>query len=1185
MFTFGDKSRIIDKARKVSTRGNPEKAIQILENSLTNEESDLSLILEIMHIYLNMDKLNEVIVWAKKGESLTPEASKQILSEVEDLYYGQGHPDELAEYIIEKNIEARNFDGVIEVVTELTKEGRNRLIKREQRIIENINTEKEHYSGRDLTHLYMQSFLQAGMNSKKTSEHLFNIAKKNPKEMERILEAHQKISQEYFGDEWLQLGLGEILLMQKYYERGISNLKTALKRNKELRPDVIEVLNEYKDDSREIMDFLSELYIDMGKDEKAMELVGQFESEEAIKKYQRMVKTNPDKPEIHKNLAEAYINKNRYSEAMNEYLKAVELSPEEDYGKRVKELEDSLPEEINPYLQLARIYETLGWIEDSVNILNKAYKIAPSTAEEIMDELNNILKESEHSTEALTLKAKLYSRKGDVDKAIEIYKELAEMDEGVEIAREGFKTIEKENPSHTEARLIHLMFKVPDQPGEIAQEVNRIISDEPGYIPILLREYDNWIRHNPGVVSNFINFFEFLDSENFPPFTYPFELAELHRINENYDSAEKYYIEALSEDQEKYNFLLKHLIRYKDTADIRRILASLYLHKGEYKKGCLEIKNASEQFPEDVSNITRFVINQINSGRKHKCLYQTLTEILLKNNYYEEAIKWGEKALESVSVEEKSDLLLQLAEAHAEANNYSKTAKLVREAYGIDSSISSRAVKILEEAAEEKTTSEINMALYELHRDSGDVVKASFYLDNLLKENPSMSEMVRKEFEKLIDKAPIEAVLRLRYGRARLLSGDEKGLEEIEKGLRFNPDLKDNAIEILDNFEDSEIETKSILLKGNILSEMDRKKEATRNFISAYWKDKENRNQILSRLESVSSEIEPDRELTGELFKIYTNEGRNPPVVELINRYFDGSRERGEFLISEIEKYFSEALPLPIKLSKSIIDYRIGNKERASDEMIEIMKKHPETAENFSEVVEPDDEEMLPVLINMNLELNRWKSTINNIKKLRLKERAPYYERLLEKDPGNQTAKKNLAYLYFLMDKKEKAKELLQEVTEQTVEDEMLKWYLGQEIEVKPDGIKDFRKNILKDKLNFKESPYERAEIMIELEDYENAYREVKKIDGVKREIILSKIELKLGNYDIAYNRLNNIEDNEEVLKLKYYATIKRNDHKISLNILPHLNLSPEETKKQMTSILDKSCRDFKQIRPILRRK
>ncbi|MEJ2296767.1 MAG: hypothetical protein P8Y23_18635, partial [Candidatus Lokiarchaeota archaeon] len=67
MFSFGDQSNLIDKARRVASKGDYLKAVQILQSALRNQNSDLPLILEIMHIYHSVDKLNEVIIWAEKG--------------------------------------------------------------------------------------------------------------------------------------------------------------------------------------------------------------------------------------------------------------------------------------------------------------------------------------------------------------------------------------------------------------------------------------------------------------------------------------------------------------------------------------------------------------------------------------------------------------------------------------------------------------------------------------------------------------------------------------------------------------------------------------------------------------------------------------------------------------------------------------------------------------------------------------------------------------------------------------------------------------------------------------------------------------------------------------------------------------------------------------------------------------
>ena len=112
MFSFGDQSNLIDKARRVASKGDSLKAVKLLQGALRNAESDLPLILEIMHLYHAIDKLNEVIIWAEKGTALSAKAKKKVVGEVEDLFYGRGKPDRLAEYLMEKWIEKMREEGL-----------------------------------------------------------------------------------------------------------------------------------------------------------------------------------------------------------------------------------------------------------------------------------------------------------------------------------------------------------------------------------------------------------------------------------------------------------------------------------------------------------------------------------------------------------------------------------------------------------------------------------------------------------------------------------------------------------------------------------------------------------------------------------------------------------------------------------------------------------------------------------------------------------------------------------------------------------------------------------------------------------------------------------------------------------------------------------------------------------------
>ncbi len=1185
MFSLEDKYNIIDKARRVASRSDPSKAIKILKDALTHEESDLPLMLEIMHTYHTMDKLNEVIVWAKKAEKLSKEASRKVLSEMEDLFYGRGKPDQLAEYLMEKKTEEGKFEEVAELFEGMGKESTKGFLKREENIVNNILNHKEKYSPRDFTHLYLFSIINEGKDSNHTVEILKKIIEKKPTETERVIQEMRRANQEHYGDERLLLGLGEILLKNKKYKEGISKIKDAMNRNENLQEEVILILSPFKSESREVLDYLGELLIESGREKEALELVETIGTDEAIKKYYRMVKKNPNNPVIHKELAESYLKKGRYSEALKEFLSSVEISPDERIGEKVREIQDDLPHELDNYLCLSTIYKEIGWIDDAVKTLQRGFESFPSNSSDILENLNLILKQSRESFEGLLLKAKLLSKEGDIDQALNIYKKLVLKQDGLEKVKEGLVQLKNENPLNTKAKLISLMLQIPEDLEETSREVNLILSQDVNSIPFMLTAYDSWARSKPEFAPQFLKFYESLDKENFPPFAYSFALAELNRMVGSFGDAEKLYIESLDEEPGRFNFLLNHLQKYREKPAIRKIISSLYFHRGEYKKGSREIKSVAKQFPGYSNDIITFLINEIKSNKDNKILIQTLTEILIQNQYYDEAIKWGTKLLPTIELEEQSNLLLLLAKANSEIGNYSESSILARKAVSIDSSLLDKAIAIFEEIREKAHLEpDILMSLYELYKKKLNIKKSITCLEEVINQEPSMANIIADEYEKLIEIAPIDAPLRIHYGKTKLLMGDESGISEIERGLRFDPELKNSVLELLEGIKDPEIESKSNLLRAEIQKDLGREKEAVQNFIESYWKNEDKREKAIKGIESLFPTIELTKELASKLFSVYHNEGRNNRLANLVDSFFDGSKERGKYLIRKIEESFKDNPPLPLQIAHATIQYQIGEKEKSAKEMKDLLESFPEVAYKLREIVNPEDSSFLPLLIQINLELSDWNAMIRYIKQLDLKDRLQFYEKLLDRNPNYPEAIKEAGYLHFILEDYDKAKFYLSSLPSPERREEILLWFLGEDREVSFEEIEDLRIKILNDMAKITESPERRAYLYTQLEKYEEAYIEIQKVRGDKKEILVSLIQLKIGNYTGAYQRLSRLEQTEDVKKLRVFAALFSGNPEISLGLLTGIKMEPARKNKYISAILKDSARKYRSIKPLIRR-
>jgi tetratricopeptide (TPR) repeat protein len=1185
MFTFGDQSNLIDKARRVASKGDSLKAVQILQNALRNDNSDLPLILEIMHTYHSIDKLNEVIIWAEKGTALSLEAKKKVIGEVEDLFYGRGKPDRLAEYLMEKWAEKMDFEGVSDLFRDMSEESKVAFLKREEQVVKNILDNKTEFNQRDFTHLYLFAITNEGRESEESLKIFKTILEKRPEDLESITLELRRAERENYGDANLKLGLGDFLLKDKHYTEAASKLRESVKLKPEFQEEVISILSPYGKDSKDVLDYLSELLIEAGKEEKALDLIEDFEVDDAIKKYQMMVKKDPENPMIHKQLAEAYIKKERYSEGLKEFLSAVSVAADEGIGKRVKELEKKIPEEIDNFLNLANVYSTLGWKEEVVRLLEKAFEISPTSSTTIIENLNQMFEGKEFPSTGLLLKARLLSREGDTEGALQIYKEMSLDSEKTEQIKEELQKFKKENPVSTEGEIISLMLQIPERPEEIAQKVNLIIGEETDYIPVMLTEFDKRVKAKPEFTEQFLKFYKNLDRKEFPPFTYPFALAELYRLSGEFDKAEKYYKEAIDEDGERFKFILTYLQGFREDPRIRKLLSALYFHKGEYEKGCREIENAARAFPDYVGEATSFLINEVKKEKDNEIVSKTLTKILIQHNYYEEAIKWGSQVLDSLELEEQPELMLSLAKANAKIGHLSNAAGLVRRAIGLDKSLSEQAIEVLEDIRKEGAAEyETLMTLYKLYRETGNIDKAVACLDATFRQKPSMVDVMQEECEKLVDIAPIHAALRIFYGNVKLHKGDLSGIDEIEKGIRFDPKLKSQAVESLEKFEDPNVEKSIVLLRADIEKDLGHMDQALIYFIDAYWENEEKRDKTIKEINDLVPKVELATELVGKLLKIYANEERNAPLVGIIEDFFDGSEEKGAYLLKEIESLFSGKLPLPLRVILVKIRYKVGDRQKSKEEMEELLNEYPDVAEKLKEFIDPDDAEIIPLLVRINLELCEWDTAIDYIRKLGIKEQIPLYEQLLDRCSDKEEVVAEGAYLYFISDNYEKAGFYLDKLKEPGGKEKVLLWFLGKKSKVSVKEIEEVHKQILLDRIKITDSAEERAYLYIKLKDFDNAFEETKNLDEAKKDILVSVIQEELKDYWGAYQRLSKLEAKDDLMERRALLAFYSGSTELALSLLAKAEMDPARKNSYISTMLREATEEYRRIRPLIRR-
>ena len=564
-----------------------------------------------------------------------------------------------------------------------------------------------------------------------------------------------------------------------------------------------------------------------------------------------------------------------------------------------------------------------------------------------------------------------------------------------------------------------------------------------------------------------------------------------------------------------------------------------------------------------------------------------MTRIFIQNDYYEEAIKWGSQVLDSLDLENQPELMLSLAKANAKIGNLSKAAALIRRAIGLDASLSEKAIEVLEEIKSEKDTDyETLMTLYRLYKEEGNIGKAVYCLEETLAKKPTMVDAMLEESKKLIELAPIHAALRIFYGRVKLLKGDLSGVDEIEKGIRFDPKLKSSAVVAMEHFEDPNVEKSIVFLRAGIEKDLGHVDKALEYFIKTYWENEEKRDIALKEINTALPKIDLSEELVGQLLEIFANEERNSPFLAIVNDFFDGSKERGQYLLTQTESLFKEKekIPLPIRVTLAQIRYQVGDKEKSREEMEALLDEFPEVAERLKDFIAPDDEAMISLLVRISLGLSDWDAAIEYIKNLNIKEQVPFYSQLLEKYSDNEEIVREGAYLYFVARDMEKADLYLNKIKKPNNKEKVLLWFRGENVKVSIKEIQEVRRQVLLDRLKMAGSLEERVLLYLKLEEFGKAFEAIMEIEGETKEVLLSKIEAEIGDYWGAYRRLSNLKNKKNFLEKRALLAFYSGKAELALSLLSKAEMDPIKKQAYVSSMLREATDLRKTIMPLIRR-
>ena len=1175
MFGFGGKEKVIDKARRLVISGKTEKALEVLQSALTGDESDLSLILEIMHLYSSLGHFKEVIIWAKKGEGISRETKEHIIKEVEDLYYGSNKPRELAGYLVEKRTEARDFEGVWEIIEGMDREHLADIIQKENAILSNIR-EKERFSPRDRMHFYMTALCYEPLDTKKSMEIFMELLQKAPEEEDTIYNEIERINRNLFGDPYIMITLGRLLIRRGNLERGIEQFKKATERTPQITPYAIEVLEEFSENIPEALDLLSDLYIKTGNKEKALQVLNKFRGKAAIKKYEELVRTNPDSIEALRKLTYAYLDEKRYEDALKTLKKVFELNPDALNVQEVVGIIEKVTDNPDAIFIASEILRKMGKPKLAVKALKKAFAISPSSVDDILGSLKDVLSEYPDMVEGIVFKGELLAFKKEFDDAIETIEMVLDEPEGIELAKEVLLKIYKNNPENSKSAILVNIINLKANPERSIENLNRILSEEPGAVPYLMKQLDTWIRIKPDYIPYVLKAYTSFPAEVFPPFVLPFAIAEAYALNGDFENARRFYIKAVKQDPNRAGFIIKAIRNHPESQENFLLLIELLILFRMFRKAEEVIRISIKKFPDITGELVTLLLTSVERVGKSPGIYSILLNLLNEHGYYEEVIKYGERAEDILPRGKRGNLYLNLANAYGKTGREQEFVKYLALAVAEDRNLVKKAIDLIESfMKEQEVSSETYLLLHSLYRDEREISKAADALYMAYEKNPGIGDAIIEDFKKLIDIAPIEASLYYRLGQIMLSRGNGSGLELLQKAVRFDPNLRDVVIESLESAEGTALEGNTILLKIDFLKQEGRLNEVMDALIQVYKGFPEMRQKVVNEIMGLLPKIEITPENYRDILKIILEERRNRVIAEFVEKLVKDYPGLTKDIITLLDEYFGEEYPAPLRFLRAELLKISGKKDEVIRELRAIYEKAPDSAGRILGLLDVDSPESARLYVDCNIQVGNYDEAFKGLSLLDYEERVSYLQELIRYS-DRIDYRKELMKIYAVMGHWDRVLEIGESLVEQDERDRAFLYLAGKDIHVDYNVLQKVKEEILMERIRGAESPEEKYINALKLGDEGLISEVLKALPEEKRIKEAARFEIKKGRYLMGLKLLNGLEKDTDVLRMMEVCASRLGMKRLLREIRITLTQSGEVAFKE-----DKYKEGWKMIHPL----
>lgn len=919
LFGTTDPKKILANFEKLKTEGKTDKAVSLLKNTLKKIKNNLELTLTACSYFAEIRRYRDSAMYYKKALTTFTGDKDKIIDSLEDSFYRFNTPLELGHILYEFYIKGFNFEDAFSILNALQKDDLNVLSARLQEKYNNIYSYSEvKQMGKSDLYVHYQlilffNFIEKYDDASFVVKQMLDFA---PDEIKRVIELYEKLVRERFNEPHILLYLGEFHILNNDITKASKILLKSISLSPNLKNTALKFLltQEEKNPSPAFELLMIDTYIllrDVDNALKRLQNIPKANKDILIARYKKILEIDPKNAEANLALGDLYAE-NEGNIIPKEYEKVMESDPSKvsEIIDRFSEMKDIYKHPNNIYL-LTKAYMLAERYDDAVKTIKTGYFNSAITLQEAEDYAVELGKNIKNSIELDILRAKIYTDKGEYNKAILILEDLLKISPQVIIDNKDQFEGRIDPNAEFEKILSYAYAFVGDLTKSTIIIENLIRAEEKSPENILL-DLDNSLREgiiNPDLCLEIYKKLENHFSDN--KFPYLFAISEAYGLKGKTMKMLDTLTQAIEISPEHKGDILDSLIeRIYNGNKSEKVLnyalkLSMEMDKADYVKAIMYEYNKIEiENKEETYMLIKNIVDKYPDNLEYKKIYVGL---LAKSGMYKQVIDETKLILMTITGKESGYFFFKAGEAFLKRNNVDVATQALVKALKYDPDLAKDEIPLLEEIR--KLLPNNYMVLYALaaaYSFSENFEKASETYFEILNRFPDKIDLIQNDIFNLIKKFQNSSFLHYTLALIYIRKNNiQEAVSEFETGFELNDSLGNNILEQYENLESAD-NANVFISKGNILSKLGFNSEAAESLLKAFELDNNKSLPILNKLLEMKENNPDNIEILYSLSSIYLKTGQVANAIKLLEEIVDSEPTRAKSVINQVKKILDE---------------------------------------------------------------------------------------------------------------------------------------------------------------------------------------------------------------------------------------------------------------------------------------